>query len=44
MPGVLLTPYRAGETQRIEDGVIDILMENLDRLWRGETVLKNQVV
>ena len=44
MPNVLITPHTAGETQRYEDAVIDILLENLDRLWRGETTLKNQVV
>ena len=40
----LITPHTAGETRRYEDNVIDLLLENLDRLWRGETVLKNQVV
>ncbi|MCW5659014.1 MAG: D-2-hydroxyacid dehydrogenase [Burkholderiaceae bacterium] len=44
MPQVLITPHSAGETQRYEDAVIDILLENLARLWRGETVLRNQVV
>ena len=44
MPNVLITPHTAGETQRYEDGVIDLLVENLDRLWRGEAALKNQVV
>ena len=44
MPNVLITPHTAGETQRYEDGVIDLLVENLDRLWRGEATLKNQVV
>ena len=44
MPNVLITPHTAGETQRYEDGVIDLLVENLDRLWRGETTLKNQIV
>jgi hypothetical protein len=24
--------------------VIDLLLENLERLWRGEAVLKNQFV
>jgi hypothetical protein len=24
--------------------VIDLLLENLDRLWRGESELKNQIV
>jgi phosphoglycerate dehydrogenase-like enzyme len=44
MANVLLTPHTAGETQRYEDAVIDILLENLDRLWRGEDTLRNQVV
>jgi D-2-hydroxyacid dehydrogenase (NADP+) len=44
MANVLITPHKAGETQRIEEAVIDLLMENLERLWRGETELKNQVV
>ena len=41
---VLITPHTAGETQRYEDNVIDVLLENLERLWRGETTLKNQIV
>jgi D-2-hydroxyacid dehydrogenase (NADP+) len=41
---VLITPHSAGETQRYEDNVIDVLLENLERLGRGETELKNQVV
>ena len=44
MPNVLITPHTAGETQRYEDGVIDLLLENLARLWRGEATLENQVV
>jgi phosphoglycerate dehydrogenase-like enzyme len=44
MPNVLITPHTAGETQRYEDGVIDLLLDNLGRLWRGETVLRNQIV
>jgi phosphoglycerate dehydrogenase-like enzyme len=44
MPNVLITPHTAGETRRYEDNVIDILLENLDRLWRGEATLRNQVV
>ena len=44
MPNVLITPHKGGETQRIEDAVVDILIENLERLWRGETTLKNEVV
>ena len=41
---VLITPHTAGETRRYEDNVIDLLLENLERLWRGEAVLKNQFV
>lgn len=44
MPNVLVTPHTAGETRKYEANVIDILMENLDRQWRGEAVLRNQVV
>ena len=44
MPNVLITPHTAGETRRYEDNVLDILEENLDRLWRGEAALKNQIV
>jgi phosphoglycerate dehydrogenase-like enzyme len=44
LPNVFVTPHTAGETRRYEDGVLDFLMENLDRLWRGETTLRNQVV
>jgi phosphoglycerate dehydrogenase-like enzyme len=44
LPNVLITPHTAGETRRYEDNVLDILDENLDRLWRGEVVLKNQIV
>ncbi len=44
VPNLLITPHTAGETQRYEDNVIDLLLENLERLWRGETALKNQFV
>ena len=40
----LITPHTAGETRRYEDNVIDLLLENLGRLRRGEHPLKNQVV
>ncbi len=44
MEQVLLTPHTAGETRRYEDNVIEILRNNLGRLWRGEEPLRNQVV
>jgi phosphoglycerate dehydrogenase-like enzyme len=44
MPNVFVTPHTGGETRAYEDNVIDILIENLDRLWRGEKTLRNQVL
>ena len=44
MPNVFITPHTGGETRKYETNVIEILMENLERMWRGETVLRNQVV
>lgn len=44
LPNVLITPHTGGETRRYEDAVIELLLENLGRLWRGETNLRNQVV
>jgi D-2-hydroxyacid dehydrogenase (NADP+) len=44
LPNVLITPHTAGETQAYEDRVLDLLLTNLDRLWRGEGTLVNQVV
>lgn len=44
MPNVIITPHTAGETRRYEENVIDILLENLARLWRGESELFNQIV
>jgi D-2-hydroxyacid dehydrogenase (NADP+) len=44
MAQVLITPHTAGETSRYEDNVIEILRDNLERLWRGEEQLRNQVI
>ncbi|MFI4987500.1 MAG: D-2-hydroxyacid dehydrogenase [Alphaproteobacteria bacterium] len=41
---LFITPHTGGETRRYEENVIDCLLENLDRLWRGEEALRNQVV
>lgn len=43
-PNVLVTPHTGGETRRYEGNVNDLLVENLDRLWRGQAELKNQIV
>jgi D-2-hydroxyacid dehydrogenase (NADP+) len=42
MANVLITPHVAGETRRYEENVIDLLLENVERLRRGEP-LKNEV-
>lgn len=44
LPNAFITPHTAGETRRYEDNVLDILMENLSRQWRGEAELLNQIV
>lgn len=41
---LIVTPHSAGETRRYEDNVIDILLDNLTRLARGEPLLRNQIV
>ncbi len=44
MPNVFLTPHTGGETRQYENNVLAILMENLERLWRGKEELKNRIV
>jgi D-2-hydroxyacid dehydrogenase (NADP+) len=45
MPNVFITPHTAGETRAYEDNVLDILMENLGRLWKDDAAaLRNQVL
>ncbi len=44
MENVVLTPHTGGETRKYEENVIDYLLENLNRLSRGETELFNQIV
>jgi D-2-hydroxyacid dehydrogenase (NADP+) len=44
LENALITPHTAGETRRYEDNVIDLLLENLDRLWRGQMPLRNQII
>jgi phosphoglycerate dehydrogenase-like enzyme len=41
---VLITPHTAGETRRYEENVIDILLENLERLGQSQSELYNGVV
>jgi len=44
LPNTFITPHTAGETQKYEDNVIDLLLENLARLRRGDAQLRNSVV
>lgn len=44
MKNVIVTPHSAGETRAYETNVVDLLVDNLARLARGETTLRNQVV
>ena len=44
MKNVIITPHTGGETRLYEERVIDILDDNLGRLWNGETQLRNQIV
>jgi D-2-hydroxyacid dehydrogenase (NADP+) len=44
VPNLLVTPHTAGETRQYEDNVIDLLLDNMQRLWRGETELANEFV
>jgi phosphoglycerate dehydrogenase-like enzyme len=44
MENVIITPHTGGETRRYEENLLDILMQNLERLWQGEADLVNQVV
>ena len=41
---LVITPHSAGETRKYEDNVIDILIQNLDRLWAGNEELVNQIL
>jgi phosphoglycerate dehydrogenase-like enzyme len=44
MEHVLVTPHTASETRRYEDNIIEILLDNLGRVSRGEEQLRNQIV
>ena len=44
LPNVFITPHTGGETRRYEDNVLDILQDNLQRLWNGQASLRNEIV
>ncbi|HEX2726986.1 MAG TPA: D-2-hydroxyacid dehydrogenase [Beijerinckiaceae bacterium] len=41
---VLITPHTAGETRRYESNVVDLLLDNLERLFSGNPALRNEIV
>ena len=44
LSNLIITPHTGGETRKYEENVIDILWENLGRLWDNESMLLNQIV
>ncbi|MFN3447992.1 MAG: D-2-hydroxyacid dehydrogenase [Roseococcus sp.] len=44
LPNSFVTPHTGGETCAYEDNVLDLMLENIARLQRGEAALVNQVV
>jgi phosphoglycerate dehydrogenase-like enzyme len=44
MANVLITPHTAGETERYEGNVVDMLLDNLGRLRAGKAPLRNEIV
>ena len=44
LDNAVITPHTAGETRKYEDNVMDILIENIRRLQRGEDALVNQII
>ncbi len=43
MDHVIVTPHAAGETRWIEQRLMALLVENLNRLWRGDAALQNLI-
>lgn len=43
LPQVIVTPHSAGETRAYEANVVDLLIENLGRLAKGDATLRNQL-
>ncbi|HEY7385175.1 MAG TPA: D-2-hydroxyacid dehydrogenase [Beijerinckiaceae bacterium] len=41
---VIITPHSAGETRRYETNVVDLLIDNLERLLSGNPALRNEIV
>ncbi|MDB5414781.1 MAG: D-2-hydroxyacid dehydrogenase [Rubritepida sp.] len=44
LPNAFLAPHTGGETCAFEDNVLDIMMENIERLKAGRTDLINKIV
>ena len=44
LDNLIITPHTGGETRKYEENVIDILWENLERLWDNQRNLVNQII
>jgi phosphoglycerate dehydrogenase-like enzyme len=44
LDNVIVTPHTGGETQKYEANLLDIMLDNVGRLSRGETELRNQII
>ena len=44
LPNALITPHTAGETRRYQDKLLDVMEDNLGRLWSGQADLRNQIL
>ena len=44
LDNLIITPHTGGETRKYEENVIDILWQNLQRLWNNQSDLVNQVI
>jgi len=44
LDNLIITPHTGGETRKYEENVIDILWENLERLWDNQPNLVNQII
>lgn len=44
MENVIINPHTGGETRLYEKNTIDLLVENMNRLWQDDVQLENQIV
>jgi len=44
LDNVIITPHTGGETRCYEDNVVEVLIENLERLWRRQEALRHAII